>query len=97
MATYITLANFTDQGIRSYKDSPKRGKGFAEMVEAMGGKVVDMYWTMGSYDLVAITQFPDDETATAAALRTAALGNVRTTTMRGFGAAEMEKIIKKAD
>jgi len=94
MATYITLANFTDQGIRSFKDSPKRAQAFREMVSQMGGEAIDMYWTMGAYDLVAIVRFPDDETATAAALKISSLGNVRTTTMRGFDQAEMERIIE---
>jgi uncharacterized protein with GYD domain len=93
MATYVTLANFTDQGIRNFKDTPKRAQAFREMVSGMGGEVVDMYWTMGGYDLVAITRFADDEMATAAALQISALGNVRTTTMRAFDVAEMERII----
>jgi uncharacterized protein with GYD domain len=97
MPMYITLGNFTEQGIRTYKDTPKRAKAFREMVEQMGGKVKDTYWTMGAYDLVAITEAPDDETATAIALKVAALGNVRTTSLRGFSADEIEKIIKKTD
>jgi uncharacterized protein with GYD domain len=56
MPSYITLANFTDQGIRSYKDTTKRAQAFTDPVEQMGGKVKDMYWTMGAYDLVAITE-----------------------------------------
>jgi uncharacterized protein with GYD domain len=51
---------------------------------------------MGAYDLVAIIELADDETATAAALRISSLGNVRTTTLRGFDMVEMEGIIQKA-
>lgn len=97
MPTYITLGNFTDQGIRNFKDTTKRAQAFREMVQQMGGTFKDMYWTMGAYDLVAVTEFPDDEIATAAALKVAALGNVRTTTLRGFSMEEIQKIIKKAD
>ena len=97
MPTYITLANFTDQGIRNFKDAPKRIQAFREMVQQMGGKFKDLYWTMGTYDLVSISEFPDDEMATAAALKVSALGNVRTTTLRGFGMEEIQSIIKKAD
>jgi uncharacterized protein with GYD domain len=96
MPTYVTLANFTDQGIRNYSDSPKRAKAFKELVEQLGGEVKALIWTMGAYDVVAITELDDDETATAAALKIASLGNVRTTTLRGFDMEEIESIINKA-
>ncbi len=96
MPTYVTLANFTDQGIRNYADTAKRAKAFMELVEQMGGEVKNLVWTMGAFDVVSIVEAPDDETATAAALKVSALGNVRTTTLRGFGKEEIEKIIKKA-
>lgn len=94
MPMYVTLANFTDQGIRNYTDTAKRAKAFMEMAEEMGAKVKDIYWTMGSYDLVTITEAPDDETATAMALRISSMGNVRTTSMRGFSMEEIDRIIQ---
>jgi uncharacterized protein with GYD domain len=93
MPTYVILGNFTDQGIRAYKDSPKRAQAFRELVESMGGKVVDVYWTLGQYDLVAIAEAPDDETAAAIAVKQGSLGNVRTLTMRAFGKDAIQKII----
>ncbi|HEY7563580.1 MAG TPA: GYD domain-containing protein [Acidimicrobiia bacterium] len=96
MPSYVTLANFTEQGVGSYQDSPKRAKAFRDMVEEMGGKTKDMYWTMGAYDVVAIIEAPDDETATAMALKVSSLGNVRTTTMRAFSMDEVQAILKKA-
>ncbi|MCZ6740179.1 MAG: GYD domain-containing protein [Actinobacteria bacterium] len=97
MPTYISLVNFTDQGIRNFKDTPKRARAFKELVEQMGGSLVGLYYTMGSYDAVAITEGLDDETAIAAALKVSSLGNVRTTTLRGFDVEEMQRIIQKAD
>jgi uncharacterized protein with GYD domain len=93
--TYISLINFTDQGIRSFKDSPKRAKAFTEMVEQMGGKVNSIHWTLGSYDLVTVVEAPDDATYTAASLKVAALGNVRTTTLKAFNEKEITQIINK--
>jgi len=95
--TYVTLVNFTDQGIRNFRDTPKRARAFTDLAEQMGGKVKDIYWTLGPYDIVVITEAPDDETATAAALKNASLGNVRTTTLRGFDIKEIETIINKTD
>ena len=97
MPTYITLANFTDQGIRNFKETPKRAQAFSDLVQEMGGNLKDIYWTMGAYDIVAIMEAPDDETAIAAALKVSSLGNVRTTTLRGFDMEEIETVIRKAD
>jgi uncharacterized protein with GYD domain len=96
MPTYVTLGNFTDQGIRNYSDTTKRAKAFQEFVDEMGGVVKNLVWTMGIYDVVAIIELPDDETATAAALKISSLGNVRTTTLRGFDMAEIDSIIEQA-
>ena len=96
MPTYVTLANLTDQGIRNYSDTTKRAKAFQELVTEMGGEVKNLVWTMGIYDVVAITELPDDETATAAALKLSSLGNVRTTTLRGFEMEEIDSIIEQA-
>ena len=50
---------------------------------------------MGAYDFVGVLEAPDDESATAFALALSSLGNVRTTTMRAFDAAEMREIVAK--
>ncbi len=96
MANYIGLYKFTDQGIKNYAGTTDRAKAATEAIEKMGGTLGHLYWTLGDYDVVAILEFPDDETATAFSLKLAAQGNVRTTTLRAFDQAEMEKIIAKA-
>jgi uncharacterized protein with GYD domain len=96
MATYVTLLNWTDQGVRNYKDTAKRSEAFAAAAQKLGAKVLSLYWTVGPYDLVAVVEAPDDETATAALLQLGGVGNVRTTTLRAFGQEEMDRIIAKA-
>jgi uncharacterized protein with GYD domain len=96
VARYVTLVNWTDQGIRNYKDTTQRAKGFGEMLKGLGATLVDIYWTMGQYDLVGVLEAPDDETVTAAALKLGTLGNVRTTTLRAYTADEFARIIEKA-
>lgn len=97
MATYIALINWTEQGIKSYKDSPARVDQFQQqMKDLLGdGGLKDIYWTLGPYDLVAVIEAPDDETITAVMLRLGSLGNVRTTTMRAFPRGEFEAIVAK--
>jgi uncharacterized protein with GYD domain len=95
MATYILLANFTDQGVRNAQDSPKRADAFKEMAKKCKANVKDLYWTLGQYDAVTIVEAPDDMTATALALSLGKLGNVRTQTLPAFSAADMKTIIGK--
>jgi uncharacterized protein with GYD domain len=94
MATFISLVNFTDQGIRNVKGSPDRAEAFKSMVEKMGGTLKGFYYTMGRYDMVAIVE-SSDEAAMAAMLKVGSLGNVRSETLRGVSLEEMKKIIGK--
>ena len=95
MATFISLVNFTQEGIREFKASPDRAAKFKSMAEKVGVTVKEVYWTMGLYDAVLILEAPDDEAVTAAMLGLASLGNVRTQTLRGFNSSEMKEIISK--
>ncbi|MFF3250410.1 GYD domain-containing protein [Actinacidiphila glaucinigra] len=96
MPLYITLLSWTDQGIRAYADTAERADAFGAALRDVGGRLADIYWTVGPYDLVAVVEAPDDETAAAALLRLGAVGNIRSTTMRAFGRDEVEGIIAKA-
>lgn len=94
MATFITLLNFTDQGIRNIKESPERFEAFRALAETCGVTVRNFYYTVGQYDMVLIVD-GTDEAAMTALLKGASLGNVRTQTLRGFSVDEMKKIIGK--
>ena len=91
MPTYITLGSFTDQGARNIKDSPQRFDAFKAQAEAAGIAVKSVHWTTGAFDIVLVTEGPEDALMTLA-LKMAALGNVRTQTLRGFNPAEMRKL-----
>ena len=92
MPAYITLANFTDQGARAIKDSPERFEAFKAMAEGAGVNVKSVHWTTGAYDLVLVTE-GSEEALMSLNLKMAALGNVRTQTLRGFSIAEMRKFV----
>ena len=94
MGTYIALSNFTDQGIRSIKDTTKRADAAKEAAKKFGANIT-IYWTLGKYDLVSIIEAPDDESATAFALAIAATGNIRIQTLRAFSGDEMNGILGK--
>jgi len=95
MAKYVSLLQFTEQGIRNVKDTTKRAAAATAEGEKMGVKVTDSFWTMGAYDVVLLLDAPDDETVSAFAAKVGSLGNVKTHTMRAFGREEMEKILTK--
>ena len=92
---YVTLYNWTDQGVKSAKDTVNRYQAAKQLVESRGGKIETILWTVGPYDLVTVADFPDDETGTAVALQLASTGNLRSTTMRAFDEGEMKGIIAK--
>jgi uncharacterized protein with GYD domain len=92
MPAYITLANFTEQGARNIKESPARYEAFKSAAEAAGVTIKSVHWTTGAYDIVIVAEGPEDAVM-ALALKTAALGNVRTQTLRGFNPAEMRQIV----
>ena len=95
MSTYVSLINWTDQGIKNFRDTTDRAKEFTKLVEARGGKVRELVWTVGQYDLVTVIDFPDDEAGVAALLQVGSLGNIRSNTLRAFSAREIDKIISK--
>ncbi len=93
MPTYISLLNWTDQGIRKVKQTTKRAKAFQDMARKMRVKVKDIYWTVGQYDVVVIMEAPDDEALSRLMLGLGTLGNVRTETLRAYSTQEMNVIL----
>ena len=81
MATFVTLGNYTAQGIANIKDSPARLDAAREQLAAIGVTIKDMYLTMGEYDIVTIVEAPDNVTAAKALIAIGVQGNVGTTTM----------------
>lgn len=92
MVRYVVLANFTDQGLRAVKDSPKRATAFLALAKTFGVTVTDIFWTDGPHDLVLTIEAPDEQSARALNLSLSALGNVRTLPMRAWRADEMTAI-----
>jgi uncharacterized protein with GYD domain len=95
MPTYITLYNWTEKGIKDVKDAPARIRASIKSAEAAGGKVHGVYLTMGKYDLVAISEAPNDEIMSAALLAQGMQGNVRSTTLKAFTVEQFAEILKK--
>jgi uncharacterized protein with GYD domain len=95
MPIYVTLYKFTDQGVKAVKESPARAEAATKALEAIGGKLLGLYYTMGEYDLIGIGEVPNDEAAMTYALGLGSAGNVRTTTLKAFTKEQFAEFVKK--
>lgn len=93
MATYITLVNYTPKGIETIKDSPRRLDAAKEAFQAYGGELKAFYLVLGRYDMVIVSEAPDDQAVAKAALAIGARGTVQTETLRAFSEDEYRDII----
>ncbi|RQW76809.1 MAG: GYD domain-containing protein [Geobacter sp.] len=94
MPAYLSLINWTEQGVKNVRETVNRGKAVEQAVEKVNGRKIGLWWTMGQYDAIFLFEAPDDETASRMLLATALQGNVRSSTMRCFSEEEMTRIIQ---
>ncbi|MBI4257211.1 GYD domain-containing protein [Candidatus Uhrbacteria bacterium] len=95
MAHYIVLGQFTEQGIKAVKDTQKRAKAFRDAAKGMGVTIKDIYWTLGTYDVVATADASSEEAMASLMLKMGSLGNVKSQTLRAFSEGEMGGIVAK--
>ena len=94
MPSYISLGNWTEQGIKNVKESPKRADAVTALASKLGAKM-QLFYTMGRYDMVVVTEAPSDEVAMQLLLEIGKLGNVRTQTLKAWTTSEVTKVIAK--
>ena len=92
---FIVTASWTDQGIRSVKEAPKRVQAAREAAKKMGIEVKHIFLTSGESDLLLIVEAANGDSVAKFAMARGALGNVRTRTARGWTEAEMTKMISE--
>jgi|SRR5215203_3586964 len=95
MPTYVSLLNFTDQGIRTVRETLERAQRSAELAQKKYAANLQTYWTVGHYDVVYILEAPDDESANAFLLDVGSRGVIRTTTLRAYDREEMSSILER--
>jgi len=93
MPIYITLVNYTQKGIENVKESPKRLDVAKKAFQRVGAELKEFYLVMGRYDIILVTEAPNDETVAKASLTLASQGSVRTETFRAFKEDEYRYII----
>ncbi len=95
MATYVILYTFTPEGAKGIRESVKRAGRTRQQNARVGFTVKDIYWTQGSYDMVAIVDAPSEEAMMGAMMNVVSAGNVTSVTMRAFDAMEMSRVLAK--
>jgi uncharacterized protein with GYD domain len=93
--TYVSLFNWTDQGVRNVRDTVQRYERSQELQDKHGVRLVEIYWTVGPYDIVSVAEASDEESITAFLLELASAGNLRTTTLRAYDREEMSGILER--
>jgi uncharacterized protein with GYD domain len=93
MPTYISHINWTEQGIRNVKDSPKRLDAVKKQLKELGGDLKAFYMTQGPYDALLIFEIPNDSVLAKLLLQIGAAGNVRTNTVRAYTEGEYREIM----
>ena len=95
MPTYVSLINWTDEGIRNVRDTLQRSRRTEELAQKHNVRIEQIYWTVGPHDIVIIAEASDEESATAYFLELGSAGNVRTTTLRAYTREEMSGILER--
>ena len=93
MARYVVLFDWTDQGVRTAKDTVQRARQARAAWEPRGVRIESIYWCLGDHDIVAVVDAPDDATLGASLLQLAGAGNLRTKTLRAFDEGEMQALL----
>ncbi|RBI63103.1 GYD family protein [halophilic archaeon] len=96
MPTYIQLVNFTEEGTENIEEGPERLDAAKEVMRSFGGEMEAFYLTMGRYDAVVVSEFPDDESIAQGTLTYLQEGTVETETLRAFTEDEYRHLVEAA-
>jgi uncharacterized protein with GYD domain len=95
MPTFISMLSWTDQGVRSLKDTPKRIQAAREGAKKFGVELKQIFLTSGEFDILIIAEAPHYDNVAKYAMASGMQGNVRSRTVRGWTEAEMFKLISE--
>lgn len=95
MPTFTLSLSWTDQGIRSVKDAPKRAEASKELAKKLGIQIKEVYLTSGEDDILIILDAPDGDNVAKLALALGSQGNARTRMARAWPQSEFQKLISE--
>ena len=95
MPMFIGMLSWTDQGIRSVKDTPKRVQAAKEAAKKFGVEIKHLFLTTGEFDILVILEASDGDKVAKFAMASASQGNIRTRTVRAWPENEMVRLISE--
>jgi uncharacterized protein with GYD domain len=93
MPMYVSLLRYTDQGIKTIKESPARLDKAKKAFREAGAELKQFYLMLGQYDVLVVAEAPSAEVVGKVALVLGSHGNVRTETLRAFSEDEFRKMV----
>lgn len=94
MPIYVSLVQFSTQGVTTMKEQGvSRSDTVQRNIESLGGRLLNAYYCLGEYDVVAILEFPDNKTAMKAAVLNSSLGHMKITTMPALSRDEWRNLL----
>jgi len=98
MPLFITYASYSHSGIKGLVDKPSDRSGIIKaLIEKAGGKLIAMYMTTGSNDVVLVSEVADGSDAVAVGMAVAASGSLsKIETVRAWTPSEFKVITEKA-
>src|SRR6266852_3750096 len=98
MPLFVTQGRFTREYIKGGLAKPEdRHAAIARLCEQVGGKLVSLYFTLGQYDFMLVSEIPDAQAASVLALVAAGGGGIEgSVTTQAFTTAEARDMFAAA-
>jgi uncharacterized protein with GYD domain len=98
MPLFITQGRFTREYIKGGLAKPEdRHDAIARLCEQVGGKLVSLYFTLGQYDFIVISEMPDAKAVSMLAFVAAGGGGIEgSVTTQAYTTAEARDIFAAA-
>lgn len=98
MALFITQGRFTREYLTGGLAKPEdRQAAISRLCEQAGGRMISLYFTLGQYDFMVISEMPDAQTASVLALVASGGGGItESVTSQAFTPAEAKTLFERA-
>jgi uncharacterized protein with GYD domain len=95
---FVTQGRFTREYLRGGLAKPEdRQAAISRLCEQAGGKLLNLYFTLGQYDFPVIAEMPDAQSASVISLVAAGGGGIQDmVTTQAFTTAEAKELFERA-
>lgn len=95
MPTFIISMSWTEEGLLSAKDAPKRAQAARDLAKKVGVVMKEVYFTSGKTDFINIIEAPSGDHAAKFAMSLGMQGKWRTRTALAWSEAEFQKLLSE--